>query len=130
MPTQRSPYIQRMINLEPEDYLAVKNFADEKGLGRKGFSAAIRIIIREWSLLRRPIPHFQFLAELLKAEGSHLDSQIVSTADTQPFYRLTITQSRDKNPENETDSKDEPPGNSAKNYSDPSAPAFVHPPFP
>lgn len=41
-------YIPRMINLEPSDYKIVRSFADERGLGDRGISAAIRMIIREW----------------------------------------------------------------------------------
>ena len=41
-------YIQRIVNLEPSDYQAVKRCAQEKGFGGKGFSAALRLIIREW----------------------------------------------------------------------------------
>ena len=45
-------YIQRVVNLEPADYRTVKQFATEKGLGGKGFSAALRMIIREWRALK------------------------------------------------------------------------------
>ena len=41
-------YIARLVNLAPQDYLTVRRLADEKGLGSKGFSAALRMIIREW----------------------------------------------------------------------------------
>ena len=41
-------YIPRMINLEPSDYQVVRRMADVRGLGDKGFSAALRMIIREW----------------------------------------------------------------------------------
>ena len=43
-----SHYIPRMVNLEPMDYRIIRNFANEKGLGKKGFSAALRIIVRDW----------------------------------------------------------------------------------
>jgi hypothetical protein len=42
-------YVPRMINLEPSDYQIVRRVADDRGLGDKGFSAALRMIIREWS---------------------------------------------------------------------------------
>ena len=42
------PYIQRLVNLSEEDYLTIQQFARKKGLGNKGFSAALRMIIREW----------------------------------------------------------------------------------
>ena len=41
-------YVPRMINLERSDYQIVKRFAETRGLGDKGFSAALRMIIREW----------------------------------------------------------------------------------
>jgi hypothetical protein len=43
-----STYIRRMVNLQQSDYHTVQRVADEKGLGGKGFSAALRLIIREW----------------------------------------------------------------------------------
>ena len=45
-------YIHRQVNLEPDDYNAVWGLARERGLGRKGFSAALRMIIREWAAYR------------------------------------------------------------------------------
>jgi hypothetical protein len=47
-------YIPRKINLEARDYAVVKKFAQEKGLGAKGFSAALRMIIREWLAFSQP----------------------------------------------------------------------------
>jgi len=44
----RPVYIRRMVNLEKGDYWIIKRVAQEKGLGSKGFSAALRMIIREW----------------------------------------------------------------------------------
>ena len=41
-------YVPRMINLERSDYQIVKRMAEEHGLGDKGFSAALSMIIREW----------------------------------------------------------------------------------
>ena len=41
-------YVPRMINLERSDYQIVKRMAEERGLGDKGFSAALSVIIREW----------------------------------------------------------------------------------
>ena len=37
-------YIPRMVNLEEVDYHIVRECADDKGLGEKGFSAALRLI--------------------------------------------------------------------------------------
>ena len=44
-------YVPRLVNLTRQDYLTVQSLAKEKGLGGKGFSAALRIIIREWAAL-------------------------------------------------------------------------------
>lgn len=44
MPTD---YLQRIVNLERRDYDAIKQVAQDKGLAKKGFSAALRLIIRE-----------------------------------------------------------------------------------
>lgn len=42
-------YITKNIVLEPVDYQAVMDYAKEKGLdNQRGFSAAVRGIIREW----------------------------------------------------------------------------------
>ena len=43
----RHEYVPRMINLEPSDYQVVRRVADEGGLGEKGFSVALRMIIRQ-----------------------------------------------------------------------------------
>ena len=47
-------YVPRMINLERSDYELVKQYAKDCGLGKRGFSAAARLIIREWSALKPP----------------------------------------------------------------------------
>ena len=44
----RHDFVPRMINLEQSDYQLVRRVANERGLGNKGFSAALRMIIREW----------------------------------------------------------------------------------
>ena len=49
----QTPYIQRMVNLEPLDYRIVRRLAERKGLGKRGFSAALRLIVREWDYLTR-----------------------------------------------------------------------------
>ena len=41
-----------MVNLEAVEYRIIRQFAEEKGLSRKGFSAALRIIVRDWYSLR------------------------------------------------------------------------------
>jgi hypothetical protein len=45
---QNPDYIPRIVNLTLQDYRTVRRLANEKGLGSKGFSAALRMIIREW----------------------------------------------------------------------------------
>jgi len=47
-------YVQRMINLKRSDYDLVKQYAKDCGLGNRGFSAAVRLIVREWSDLKPP----------------------------------------------------------------------------
>ena len=47
-------YVPRMINLERSDYELVKQYAKDCGLGKRGLSAAARLIIREWSVLKPP----------------------------------------------------------------------------
>ena len=47
-----SLYVPGMINLEQSDYNIVRRLAEERGLGEKGFSAALRMIIREWAQLQ------------------------------------------------------------------------------
>ena len=49
MPTD---YLQRIVNLERRDYYTIKQVAQDKSLGKKGFSAALRLIIREWQDLK------------------------------------------------------------------------------
>lgn len=45
MPVQ---YVQRMVNFDLSDYRTVKELVVEYGLGSRSFSAAVRIIVREW----------------------------------------------------------------------------------
>jgi len=52
MPTD---YLQRIVNLERRDYDTIKQVAQDKGLGKKGFSAALRLIIREWQDLKSKV---------------------------------------------------------------------------
>jgi hypothetical protein len=47
-------YKPRFVNLEEQDYWTVKRAAEEKGLGLKGFLAALRLIIREWEAAQSP----------------------------------------------------------------------------
>jgi len=54
MPTD---YLQRIVNLERRDYDTIKQVAQDKGLGKKGFSAALRLIIREWKELQSKISY-------------------------------------------------------------------------
>ena len=48
----KTNFIPRIINFEPMDYQVVRQFAEQKRLGKKGFSAALRTIIREWHTSR------------------------------------------------------------------------------
>ncbi len=50
-------FMPRCVNLEKRDYWIVRAAAAEKGLGLKGFSAALRLIIREWEAGHKgPLP--------------------------------------------------------------------------
>ena len=52
----RHEYIPRMMDFEPSDYQVVRRVADQRGFGEKGFSAALRLIIREWQELQIQYP--------------------------------------------------------------------------
>ena len=43
-------YIHRMVSLEEFDFETIHQVAQERGMGRKGFSKALRTIIREWQV--------------------------------------------------------------------------------
>ena len=49
--TSPTNYVRRIVNFERCDYELVKQVARQRGLGRRGFSAAVRMILREWSRL-------------------------------------------------------------------------------
>lgn len=46
---EKEKFSARVINLGEKDVERVWELVAEKGLGTKGFSAAVRIIIREWA---------------------------------------------------------------------------------
>ena len=50
MSTKR--YITRLVNLEPLDHQTILKNAFNKGFGEAGFSASLRSILREWSVMR------------------------------------------------------------------------------
>jgi hypothetical protein len=64
-------YMRRIVNLERCDYELVMQVAKQRGLGKRGFSAALRMIIREWQGMREAysLPEFP----------------------TSPHYRITDT---------------------------------------
>ena len=45
-------YIPQMVNLEVNDVRLIRQVAEEQKLGDKGFSAALRLIIRDWQSQR------------------------------------------------------------------------------
>jgi len=46
--------VKRLVNLEPQDIQAVLEYAQQLGLSEeKGFSPALRIIIREWEQMKQ-----------------------------------------------------------------------------
>lgn len=48
-------YLPQMVNLEVNDIRVVQEFAEREGLGKRGFSAALRKIIRDWETNKRNI---------------------------------------------------------------------------
>jgi hypothetical protein len=56
--------ISRRISLEPRDYKLVIAFAKRAGLGSHNFSAALRMIIREWDRLTRSSPNYNPIKSL------------------------------------------------------------------
>lgn len=81
MPVQ---YVQRMINFELSDYRAVKDLAVEYGLGSRSFSAAVRVIVREWLRYR----DLYFLQREFLA--SQVPDQLVDQLVSQPAHQPPI----------------------------------------
>jgi hypothetical protein len=46
--------IRRIVLLDEQDWWTVQRAAREKGLGRRGYSNALRLIIREWDYYQDP----------------------------------------------------------------------------
>ena len=59
-------FMPRMINLEEVDHEIVLQAAEDYGLGERGFSAATRLIIREWKKLSKARDKFMFEQEELE----------------------------------------------------------------
>lgn len=49
-------YLTKNVVLEPIDYNIIDIEREKRGLGRKGFSAALRLIVREWKELTTSPP--------------------------------------------------------------------------
>ena len=49
-------YISRIVNLTIQDYLTIRRLAEEEGLGQKGFSNALRLIIQDWLAFTNQTP--------------------------------------------------------------------------
>ena len=62
-------FVPRMINLEEVDYEIVLQAAEDHGLGERGFSAATRLIIREWEKLSKARDKFLFDDGDLEGKG-------------------------------------------------------------
>jgi hypothetical protein len=58
-------YIARTVRLAPKDYKLVIAFAKRAGLGAHNFSAALRMILREWDSLTRNNPRYNPIKSLL-----------------------------------------------------------------
>jgi len=61
--SQKILYIPRKVNFEPKDYVIVQLYAGSRGLGAKGYSAAIRMIIREWAQLTNFVENIKLNAD-------------------------------------------------------------------
>ncbi|MFC2053743.1 hypothetical protein ACFLV7_05515 [Chloroflexota bacterium] len=48
-------YIPQIVNLEVNDVRLIRLVAEEQKLGEKGFSAALRLIIREWQFQHKQL---------------------------------------------------------------------------
>jgi hypothetical protein len=46
--------IHRLVTLDEQDWWTVQRAAREKGLGCRGYSSALRLIIREWDYYQDP----------------------------------------------------------------------------
>jgi hypothetical protein len=77
----KSPYITRLVNLTPDDYNTVRRYTVEKALGGKGFSAALRMIIHEWDLLRRAFLHKPTSEQLAESSSIVLDLTPIDPSD-------------------------------------------------
>ena len=75
MPVQ---YVQRMVNFELRDYRVIKDCALEYGLGSRSFSAATRLIIREWQRYR----------DLYFLQREYLATQVPGQPVSQPVGQL------------------------------------------
>lgn len=50
-----SQFVTRNVVLEPRDIETVNQKARDEGFGPKGFSVALRVIIREWENLKKEV---------------------------------------------------------------------------
>ena len=44
----KTRWVRRIVNLRPEDFDVIWGCAQQRGYGKRGFSKAMRTIIREW----------------------------------------------------------------------------------
>jgi hypothetical protein len=65
-PEKAEKNIRRTITLEPGDYRVVVRYGRQIGLDPRHFSAALRLIIREWNRLARPQPRFKPTAHIIR----------------------------------------------------------------
>jgi hypothetical protein len=63
-------YLPQMVNLEVNDVRLIRQVANHAGLGDRGFSAALRIIIREWALTN------QIKRKRFREYNEHLETPI------------------------------------------------------
>ena len=82
----RQSFQPRMINFSTKEYNIVSQVVRDKGLGGKGFSAAVRLIINEWYLLTNPgNPTFNPSIKGAEALASAKSSEGRSYTETPPI---------------------------------------------
>jgi hypothetical protein len=78
----RTQFITRLVNLTPDDYNTVRRYTEDKDLGGKGFSAALRMIIHEWDILRRALLHKPTPEQIAEVSSIVIDISDIDPTDT------------------------------------------------
>ena len=91
MPAKK--FITRQVNLEPLDYKIVRDFADENRLGRQGFSAALRMILRDWFSLRLIAKNSPWFPKSMKSSRASGKEALAGqrARENKPVSKLPLT---------------------------------------